>query len=96
MSCRRLVAALLQLLLLAAVSAAEEEVASTETPPAPKPFGVGRGPAHIGGRDTDEEGTRVALRIYGQLLQYRRLLQLQTLEQQQYYTRWGEEAVYLS
>ena len=79
-------AALLQLLLLAAVSAAEE-VASTETPPTPKPFGVGRGPAHIGGRDTDEEGTRVALRIYGQLLQYRRLLQLQTLEQQQYYTR---------
>ena len=82
--------ALLQLLLLAAVSAAEEaKVASTETPPAPKPFGVGRGPAHIGGRDTDEEGTRVALRIYGQLLQYRRLLQLQTLEQQQYYNRWG-------
>ena len=93
MSCRRLVSALLQLLLLAAVSAAEK-AASTETPPALKPFGVGRGPAHIGGRDTDEEGTRVALRIYGQLLQYRRLLQLQTLEQQQYYTRWGGEAVY--
>jgi len=37
----------------------------------PKPFGVGVGPAYIGGRDTDKEGTQVALRILGQYINYK-------------------------
>lgn len=40
----------------------------------PKPFGLGIGPAFVGGRDTDMEGTEVSLRIYGQYINYRVLL----------------------
>jgi len=37
----------------------------------PKPFGLGVGPVFIGGRDTDKEGTQVALRILGQYINYK-------------------------
>ena len=38
-----------------------------------RPFGLGHGPAFIGGRDTDGNGTQTALNIYNQYLQYKRL-----------------------
>jgi len=37
----------------------------------PKPFGLGVGPVFIGGRDTDKEGTQVAIRILGQYINYK-------------------------
>jgi len=36
-----------------------------------KPFGTGVGPVFIGGRDTDNEGTQVALRIFRQYINYK-------------------------
>ena len=39
-----------------------------------KPFGLGHGPAFVGGRETDGNGTLTALNIYNQYIQYRRLL----------------------
>ena len=39
----------------------------------PKPFGIGHGPAYIGGRDTDANGTRIAMEVYSQYRQYRKL-----------------------
>jgi len=35
-----------------------------------KPFGLGQGPAYIGGRSTDAEGTELSLRIYGWYVNY--------------------------
>jgi len=40
----------------------------------PKPFGIGVGKTFIGGRDTDNEGTQIALTIYSQYLQYQRIV----------------------
>ena len=51
----------------------------------PKPFGTGHGPVHIGGRDTDQAGTQLSLKIYDQYRIYRKLVGLSLLDQEQYY-----------
>ena len=61
------------------VSANQEEVK--------KPFGLGQGPFYVGGRDTDQEGTQIALTIYQQFLVYKKLLGKSFLEDEQYYDR---------
>ena len=48
--------------------------ASVEDDKVPKPFGIGHGPAFVGGRETDVNGTMTALNIYNQYIQYKRLL----------------------
>ena len=54
-----------------------------------KPFGLGQGPFFVGGRDTDAEGTRIALRIYQQFLVYKKFLGQSVLEDEQYYDRYN-------
>ena len=54
----------------------------------PKPFGLGQGPFFLGGRDTDAEGTKIALTIYHQFLVYKKLLRKSFLEDEQYYDRY--------
>ena len=58
----------------------------------PKPFGLGQGPFFVGGRDTDKEGTRIALTIYKQFLVYKKLLGQSFLEDEQYYDRYNTSA----
>eukprot|EP00092_Neocalanus_flemingeri_P004439 GFUD01004774.1.p1 GENE.GFUD01004774.1~~GFUD01004774.1.p1 ORF type:complete len:566 (+),score=118.87 GFUD01004774.1:136-1833(+) len=71
------------LLLVAAVQAEEEKNITL-----PKPFGIGIGPAYIGGRDTDEEGTELSLKIYQQYIMFKRLSSMNLQEDEQYYSRW--------
>ena len=52
-----------------------------------KPFGIGQGPFYVGGRDTDAEGTKIALTIYNQFLIYKKFLGQSFLEDEQYYER---------
>ena len=52
-----------------------------------KPFGLGQGPFFVGGRDTDAEGTKIALTIYKQFLVYKKFLGKSFLEDEQYYDR---------
>ena len=59
------------LLLLATVSAQENNETVEQKKVLPKPFGLGVGSGYIGGRDTDKEGTEVALRILGQYINYK-------------------------
>ena len=40
----------------------------------PKPFGTGVGPTFIGGRDSDSDGTKIALEVYRQFRQYKRIV----------------------
>jgi len=54
----------------------------------PKPFGIGHGPVHIGGRDTDQEGTQLSLKIYEQYRNYRKLIQMSLVDDEQYYDQW--------
>ena len=54
----------------------------------PKPFGLSQGPFFLGGRDTDAEGTKIALTIYQQFLAYKKLLRKSSLEDEQYYDRF--------
>ena len=49
-----------------------------------KPFGLGQGPFYVGGRDTDEEGTKIALNIYQQFLDYKKLMAKSFLEDEYY------------
>ena len=69
------------LLVLAAVASEDEKRI-------PKPFGLGLGPFFVGGRDTDAEGTKIALTIYHQFLVYKKLLRKSFLEDEQYYDRY--------
>ena len=69
------------LLVLAAVASEDEKRIS------PKPFGLGQGPFFVGGRDTDAEGTKIALTIYKQFLVYKKFLGKSFLEDEQYYDR---------
>ena len=57
------------LLLLPATVSAQDTVEEKKV--LPKPFGLGVGSGYIGGRDTDKEGTEVALRILGQYINYK-------------------------
>ena len=52
-----------------------------------KPFGLGQGPFFVGGRDTDHEGTQIALTIYQQFLVYKKFMGKSFLEDEQYYDR---------
>lgn len=70
------------LLLAAAAVSAEENVTL------PKPFGIGIGPTYLGGRETDEAGTKLSLDIYNQYINYKRLMLLNLVDDEQYYTRW--------
>ena len=71
----------LNAILVLAAGAAEDENTI------PKPFGLGQGPFFVGGRDTDAEGTRIALTIYKQFLVYKKFLGQSFLEDEQYYDR---------
>ena len=61
---------------LTAVALLLQTVATEDAPPQPKPFGIGHGPAYIGGRDTDANGTRIALEVYNLYRQYRKLTEV--------------------
>ena len=54
--------------------AASGQGATVEDEKVPKPFGLDHGPAFVGGRETDANGTMTALNIYNQYIQYKRLL----------------------
>ena len=71
--------------LAAAVGLLLQHAAGEDTPPPPKPFGIGHGPAYIGGRDTDANGTKIALEVYRQYRQYRKLTD--QVADADYYTR---------
>ena len=51
----------------------------------PKPFGLGVGPTYIGGRDTDANGTRIAMEVYSQYRQYKKING--QVENEDYYKR---------
>ena len=53
----------------------------------PKPFGIGHGPVHIGGRDTDQAGTQLSLKIYEQYRNYKKLIGESLVEDEQYYAK---------
>lgn len=53
-----------------------------------KPFGLGHGPAYIGGRDTDAEGTELSLRIYGWYINYLGLTNRASAEDIEHYKRY--------
>jgi len=56
--------------------------------PKPKPFGTGVGPTFIGGRDTDNDGTKIALDVYRQYRQYKRIVEK---VDEEYYNRWTDQ-----
>jgi len=58
----------------------------------PKPFGIGHGPVFIGGRDTDQEGTQLSLKIYSHYRNYMNLIGQVLLEDHQYYDRWTKRS----
>jgi len=72
-------------LLLAAAAVSGEEAQNKTLP---KPFGIGLGPTYIGGRETDEAGTKLSLDIYKQYINYKRLMMMNLAPDEQYYTRW--------
>jgi len=55
----------------------------------PKPFGIGRGSTFIGGRETDKEGTEIALKIYRQFIQYKRIVHATEIDEE-YYGRFTD------
>jgi len=57
----------------------------------PKPFGITIGPTYIGGRDTDQEGTQLSLKIYKQYINYKRLMSESYQEDEMYYERWTDQ-----
>jgi len=75
-------------LLLGCVAVLGEEA---ENKTLPKPFGTGHGPVHIGGRDTDQAGTQLSLKIYDQYRNYRKLIGLSLLDHEQYYDAWTDK-----
>jgi hypothetical protein len=84
---KKITLSLVTALLLAAAAVQAEEVQNKTLP---KPFGIGIGPTYIGGRDTDEEGTKLSLLIYNQYINYKRLSSLNLQDDELYYTRWTE------
>ena len=48
-------------------------------------LGIGHGPAYIGGRDTDANGTKIALEVYSQYRQYKKING--QMENEDYYKR---------
>ena len=53
----------------------------------PKPFGLGVGPAFIGGRDTVWAGNSLVLELYAAYRKYKILTQKTTTEEADYYQR---------
>jgi len=80
---KNITTSLVTILLLAAVAVYGEENKTL-----PKPFGIGIGPTYIGGRDTDDLGTKLSLDIYKQYILAQRLMGKNLMEDEQYYTRW--------
>ena len=79
---KTLTSSLVITLLLAAVAVSAEENKTL-----PKPFGIGIGPTYLGGRETDEAGTKLSLDIYSQYINYKRLMMLNLEPDEQYYRR---------
>ena len=52
-----------------------------------KTFGVGHGPAYLGGSEAGEQRTKIAFNIYNQLIKYKMIIQKYTLKDFQYYER---------
>ena len=52
-----------------------------------KSFGVGHGPAYLGGSEAGEQRTKIAFNIYNQLRNYKMIIQEYTLEDLQYHDR---------
>lgn len=72
---------------LSAILELASSVAAEDEKRIQKPFGLGQGPFFVGGRDTDAEGTKIALTIYKQFLVYKKFLGKSFLEDEQYYDR---------
>jgi len=53
-------------------------------------IGAGSGPAFIGGSDSDQKDSDIVTKTYRYYINYRRLMGLNTLEDEQYYERWTE------
>jgi len=68
---------------LATICQADEEIKSR-----PKPFGVGLGPAYVGGRETDSEGEILVRKMYSWYINYKRLTNKMVEGDEQYYERW--------
>ena len=52
-----------------------------------KTFGVGHGPAYLGGSEAGEQRTKIAFNIYNQLINYKIFIQESTLKDMQYHER---------
>ena len=50
-------------------------------------IGAGSGPAFIGGSDSDEKDANMVRETYNYYITYRRLIGLNSLEEEQYYQR---------
>jgi len=59
----------------------------------PKPFGLGVGPAFIGGRDTVWAGNSLVLELYAAYRKYKILTQKTTTEEADYYQRWTSQGL---
>eukprot|EP00092_Neocalanus_flemingeri_P006923 GFUD01007473.1.p1 GENE.GFUD01007473.1~~GFUD01007473.1.p1 ORF type:complete len:334 (+),score=84.19 GFUD01007473.1:264-1265(+) len=59
----------------------------------PKPFGLGVGPAYIGGRDTVWAGNSLVLELYAGYRKYKVLTQKTTTEEEEYYQRWTSQSL---
>jgi len=57
----------------------------------PKPFGLGVGPAYIGGRDTVGAGDTLVLEVYAVYRKYREVTRRTVREEEEYYKRWTDQ-----
>ena len=69
---------------ISTIDAKDAADADDQSSKPPKPFGIGRGSIFIGGRETDEEGTEIALKIYRQFIQYKRIFNLSEIDEDYY------------
>ena len=69
---------------ISTIDAKDAADADDQSSKPPKPFGIGRGSTFIGGRETDEEGTEIALKIYRQFIQYKRIVHATEIDEDYY------------
>jgi len=78
------------LVLLAPWILVQKVQAEEETVEKKKPFGLGQGPAFIGGSDVRSTGTKLMARIFGQYRNYRVLTGDMQTEEVEYNQKWAE------
>ena len=69
---------------ISTVDAKDAANADDQSSKPPKPFGIGRGSTFIGGRETDEQGTEIALKIYRQFIQFKRIVHATEIDEDYY------------